>query len=420
MRWLMAFFALFGAAAPAMAEGKTPFEQRAVQLVDILKGTMPADRFFATSFLNEIPASQIAEIARQLEAQHGKLTGLAATRPEGPANGEVDINYQRAVVTMQLVVGQQVPSMVIGLLITNVAVRGDGWQVLEREFRALPGRSTLYVANIGEQIEPLIALNGSEQFAIGSTFKLWPLAEAARQVKSGKRRWSDVVPLGAPSFPSGISQDWPKAAPMTLHTLATLAISISDNTATDTLMDALGRPLVDQLVLNAGHSSPGTTLPLLKTVEAFWLKTSAAASDRSVWINGSLKDRRALINRMRASIDKIDRTTFGDKPAFINEVEWFASGEDIARLFAAIRATGSKEALEILAVTRPLAKATQDRFRYVGYKGGSEPGVMSMSYLLQRKDGSWLIVTGSWNNPEAAVNERQFEGLMQRAVDLVR
>ncbi len=420
MRWVIAILALFGASAPSMAQGKTPFEQRAVQLVDVLKGVIPADRFFATSFLNEIPASQIAEIARQLEEQHGKLNGLAATRPDGPANGEVDINYQRAVVTMQLVVGQQVPSMVIGLLVTKVAVRGDGWQVLEREFRSLPGQSTLYVANIGDQIDPLIALNGSEQFAIGSTFKLWLLAEAARQVKAGKRRWSDVIPLGAPSFPSGIAQDWPKAAPLTLHTLATLVISISDNTATDTLMDALGRSAIDQFVLDAGHASPGTTLPLLKTVEAFWLKTASAAAGRAIWINGTLKDRRALINGMNARIERIDRTTFGDKPAFIKEVEWFASGEDLARLFAAILATESEEAFDILAVTRPLPKATQDRFRYVGYKGGSEPGVMSMSFLLQRKDGSWLTVTGSWNNPNAAVNERQFEGLMQRAVDLVR
>jgi hypothetical protein len=420
MRWLMALLAVLGLSAPVSAQGNTPFERRAVQLVDVLKGTLPADRFFAVSFLNEIPASQIAEIARQLESQHGTLTGLAATRPEGPANGEVDLNYQRAVVTMQLVVGQQLPSMAIGLLVTKVSVRGDGWQLLERDYRALPGRSTLFVANINRQVEPLISLNGSEQFAIGSTFKLWPLAEAARQVQAGKRRWSDVVPLGAPSFPSGISQDWPKSAPMTLHTLATLAISISDNSATDSLMDALGRSAVDQQLVDAGHTSPGSTLPLLKTVEAFWLKTSAAASDRARWINGSLKDRRALINQMKASISRIDRTTFGDKPAFINDVEWFASGQDVARLFATIRATGSKEAMDILAINRPLPKATQDRFRYVGYKGGSEPGVMSMSFLLQRKDGSWLVVTGSWNNPVAAVNERLFEGLMQRAVDLVR
>ncbi len=416
----MAFLAALGLTAPASAQNKTPFEQRAGQLVDVLKGTLPADRFFAASFLNEIPASQIAEIARQLEAQHGRLAGVADIRPEGPANGEVDLKYQRAVVTMQLVVGQQLPSMAIGLLVTKVAVKGDGWQMLEREFRSLPGRSTLYVAEIGDRIEPLIALNASEQFAIGSTFKLWPLAEAARQVKAGKRRWTDVVPLGAPSFPSGITQDWPKGAPVTLHTLATLAISISDNSATDTLMDTLGRGNVDQLVIDSEHSAPEMTLPVLKTVEAFWLKTSAAAQDRGTWIAGSLKERRALINRMRVSINRIDRTTFGDKPAYINEVEWFASGEDLARLFSVILATNSKEPRDILAVVRPLPKATQDRFSYVGYKGGSEPGVMSMSFLLQTKDQQWIVVTGSWNNIAAALNERQFEGLMQRAVDLVR
>ena len=148
MRWLIAFFAMLGAAAPAMGASKTPFEQRSAQLVDVLKGKRPADQFFATSFLNEIPASQIAEIAKQLEAQNGKLSGVAAIRAEGPANGQIDLNYQRAVVTVQLAVGQQLPPMVIGLLVTRVAVRGDGWGALELEFRALPGRSTLLVTEI--------------------------------------------------------------------------------------------------------------------------------------------------------------------------------------------------------------------------------------------------------------------------------
>ena len=167
MRWLIAFFAMLGAAVPAVATSKTPFEQRSAQLVDVLKGKLPADQFFAASFLNEIPASQIAEIARQLEAQHGKLSGVAAIRAESSSSGEVDLNYQRAVVTVQLAVGQQIPSMVIGLLVTKVAVRGDGWGALEREFRALPGRSTLLVTELDPQVEPQFALNANEQFAIG-------------------------------------------------------------------------------------------------------------------------------------------------------------------------------------------------------------------------------------------------------------
>jgi hypothetical protein len=55
---------------------------------------------------------------------------------------------------------------------------------------------------------------------------------------------------------------------------------------------------------------------------------------------------------------------------------------------------------------------------YVGYKGGSEPGVISMSFLLQAKDGTWYALSASWNNSAAVVDESRFIALMSRAVDL--
>lgn len=50
--------------------------------------------------------------------------------------------------------------------------------------------------------------------------------------------------LGEKSLPGGILQNWPKGAPLTLHTLAGLMISQSDNTAADTLLEILGRDVV--------------------------------------------------------------------------------------------------------------------------------------------------------------------------------
>lgn len=52
---------------------------------------------------------------------------------------------------------------------------------------------------------------------------------------------------------------------------------------------------------------------------------------------------------------------------------------------------------------------------YVGYKGGSEPGVMTMAFLLREGD-AWYVVTGSWNHSDAAVDEARFAGLTERAV----
>ena len=54
----------------------------------------------------------------------------------------------------------------------------------------------------------------------------------------------------------------------------------------------------------------------------------------------------------------------------------------------------------------------------MGFKGGSEPGVINMTLLLEGKDDSWFVVTASWNDPQAAVNEVRFAGLMSKAAEL--
>ncbi len=57
---------------------------------------------------------------------------------------------------------------------------------------------------------------------------------------------------------------------------------------------------------------------------------------------------------------------------------------------------------------------------YVGYKGGSEPGVLNLTWLIRSRAGVWHVVTGSWNNPAAPIEDARFIALMARAVQLVR
>src|SRR5690606_39753601 len=50
-----------------------------------------------------------------------------------------------------------------------------------------------------------------------------------------------ILEAGDVSLPTGILQEWPVGTPMTIQSLATLMISISDNTATDVLLRVAGR-----------------------------------------------------------------------------------------------------------------------------------------------------------------------------------
>ena len=84
-----------------------------------------------------------------------------------------------------------------------------------------------------------------------------------------------------------------------------------------------------------------------------------------------------------------------------------------------LRREAGRDALDILAVNVPLPSGEKARFAYSGYKGGSETGVFSMTFLFQSRAGGWYAVAGSWNNIPEAVDDKRFEALVQRAVLLV-
>jgi beta-lactamase class A len=424
MRLLLRTIIIFALAhiADVTQAAAAPLDQRAAELAQILADKAAIAPFFAPSFLAEIPTTQIAAIGADLRRANGAVIGVERITADNPRSAVIEIGYERATVTFQLVLEDAAPFRTIGLLVVSSRTRGDTPERLAAEFAALPGEAALLVTRLDDRTTaPIIAHRVESQMAIGSVFKLWVLAEAARQVRSGEARWSDVTPRGPSSLPSGMIQDWPAAAPMTLHTLATLMISISDNSATDTLMNALGRAKVDAMVDRAGHSASAKTLPLLSTIEAFALKMTNNADLRKAWIGGTRDKRRAILNnqRNRLNLGAIDTRQFASGPLFIDTIEWFASAQDLARLLDWLRLNAGDDALAILKVAPGAARGDVDRFTYIGFKGGSEAGVIAAHYLIQTKSGRWYAVNGSWNNRAALVDEGKFANLMRRALALV-
>jgi beta-lactamase class A len=423
--WLVSFLLIFlGFVSAAQAQTEPPFTQRAHQIPAVLSGQTKATDVFTPAFLAAVPASQIEGIATQLAAQYGAVGKVEAITAASPTSGTIDIGYEKAVISMTMTLEDSPPHKIIGLQITGMKARGDSAAKLDVDFRALPGRSGILVRRLNDpnpRAPPLLSINAGERFAIGSAFKLWVLAEASRAIAAGERRWSDVVPLGPKSLPSGMTQNWPSGSLVTLQTLATLMISISDNTATDTLIRALGRPKVDAAVAMTGHSRPELTTPVLTTNEAFALKVDANADLRRAYVGGSLPARRTLLNanQRRLATDTLPLAKFAAAPLFIDQIEWFASPLDLSNTLDWFRRAAGPETRAILAVNAGIAPGDAARFGYVGYKGGSEVGVISMNLLIQTKAGVWYSVTASWNDTAAGVDELRFVSLVSRAVALI-
>lgn len=405
---------------PATAQTAPDYPARAAQLVERLRTPGGEEEFFSPVFLNAVPVAQWRALTESWRKDHGPPMALGAVTPDGPTSGSVEIRYARATLGFQLVLAPAAPHRVIGLRLTGVKQAGDTLAKVAADLAALPGNVAFAAARLGDGAPALILARDAERpMAVASSFKLYVLAELARATAAGERRWSDVAPLAHRSFSGRLSR-YPDNAPMTLHSLAAAMIAESDNGASDTLMLALGRGKVDAMLALTGHAAPERALPLLTTTEAFALKMPAHRDLRDRWTSADASQRAALMaeSTARLSASSIDVGQVAEKPIAIDSIEWFAAPLDMVRLLDWLRVNGG-DALPIMAINPAIGPADAARWAWLGYKGGSEPGVIAMNFLGQRRDGQWIALAASWNNPAALVDEAAFHALMARALTLL-
>ncbi len=402
------------------APASTPLDKRIQQLIPVLNDKAALADVFTPSFLAAIPPAQIKALANGFTAQYGPAQRIGTVMRNGPNNATVLVEYEKAVATVELTVEASPPHRIAGLLIKGFTAKNDDIDRIKADFAALPGSSGFVVQRLSDRGGTTISeVNGDRQFATGSTFKLYILAELAAQVTAGQRKWSDIVQLGVRNHSSVATQGWPLDTPVTLQTLATWMISVSDNAATDALMRELSRDAIEGKLASIGHSAPDRALPMLTTIEAFALKTNPLLRARFEKANEA--GQRDLLKRERAALTypAIDMSRLGSGPVAIDTVEWSASPADTARLLDNLRRVNDPIARRIMAVNSGIGPAAAAKWGYLGYKGGSEPGVISMSFLAQSKAGNWFAISGSWNDAAKEVDDTRFVQLMTRLVDSV-
>jgi beta-lactamase class A len=408
----------FLAGMPAQAQPAV-LKERAEALIAFWNAEAEAETIFSPRFLAAVPPTQIKAIAANVRAELGRARGVRQIVPDAAAAAAVTYAFERGELDVRLAVEPTSPHLVQGLLITASRRADDSFAALADEFRRLPGAASFAVARLGAATPALVAGSDPDRpLAVGSVFKLWLLAELSRQIGAGERRWADVAPLSHKSLPSGFLQDWPAGAPITLHSLAALAISQSDNSASDTLLHLLGRERVEAALPALGAADPRNR-PFLSTREAFALK----GGDRALagrWQAADATARRKLLGDLAAlPLAQIDIGRLQAGPNQIDTAEWFASPTQLVQTLDWLRRNGRPEALDILAINPGLGQAAARRFSYWGYKGGSEAGVVAMAFLIRRQSGAWYAVAGAWNDPEALVDESRFALLLGRAIALL-
>lgn len=328
--------------------------------------------WFGDAFLAQVPIEQIVRIIRSLEEQFG---ALVAVEGEG---GQLTTRLESATMPTQITLDSE--GRIVGLFFGAPVPLGDDVDPFVADIMALPGTISVLVLTDGEVVA---AHQPDLPLGVGSAFKLAVLAALIDDIESGVRAWSDVVTLDAAtrSLPSGILQTWPPGTPVTLATLANLMISLSDNTATDTLIAVLGRERIEMLTPR--------NAPFLTTGDLFRLKSDGGGGLTADWIAGDEAERRLLLEDIATGpLPAVDELL--TEP--ILEIEWFFTAHELCALLERV---GGNPAMSI----NPGVADPRD-WAHVAYKGGSEAGVLNFSTLVTADDGTTHCVVATWNNEE--------------------
>ena len=190
-------------AAPA---ADVSLRSRVNELIGVVAGTGDFDRYFAPSFHAALSKDKWDAVVASMTAQMGKPLAIDRLTAVTPFSANLRVRFERGVVNAQIAIDPAPPHQVVGLLFTGAEIAGDTLDKLAADIRALPGTTGLGVYALDKGAPRLVtAIAADKVLPLGSAFKLWVLGELAREVGAGERKWTDVVPVGPASLPSGIT-----------------------------------------------------------------------------------------------------------------------------------------------------------------------------------------------------------------------
>lgn len=427
-------------AAPALAQDtSSPIALRARELLPILNGGGRPAAAFSRTFLAEVPEAKLREVAAAVTAELGKATGIASIERLDAQRARLVVAYEKGTARALLVLAPGASGRITGFVIDGIETADiAALRTLDdvaAAFAALPGQAGLAIAaaslnDLGLDEPALddqarVAVAPDRPLAIASAHKLVILAELVRAIEAGERKWNDTVVLGGRELPAGRFSGSAPGTRVTLRELAEEMIRVSDNSATDVLLYALGRERIEAMQGSVGFRNPTANLPFLATMELFKLKGAQGGALGRRYLAADLAERRRLLANdvARESGSSVGALFADGRPVLIDRVEWFASPMDLVRAmgwFARHANTPpGAEALRILALNPGPAAAVRERFRYIGYKGGSEPGVLNMTVLVRGREGGWQVVAATWNDPGGGLEETRFQALVARALAIM-
>ena len=322
----------------------------------------------ASSFTEAVPIGQVESIIADLKSRCGEIQ----TVHRGTSSEQYDLRSDRCEVPARLY--RNAEGKVTGLWYGNAVRRNVTLADLLDEIKSFDGSVSYAIYQDGD----LIASHDIDHpIAVASAFKLVVLAALRDMIERGDAQWSDVVMLKSEhrSLPSGELQRMPVGSPLTLHTLAAKMIADSDNTATDVLIDFLGRGRLETL---------SGLKPFLTTKEMFLLKADLQLYKR--YAQASLDKRysmlESLAGRWRPRTEEVILP-------WREHAQWLMSTEALCSWIEKVAD------LELMQINPGVLD--QADWRNIAYKGGNDTGVLNFTTLVHDNRNRRFCVSMTWN-----------------------
>lgn len=382
------------------------------ELVSLPVSDEDAEEHFSAEFLDEV---SIEELNPQLEyITEVVVTGILEDAPEsllveGDVGGEginiaIEVDDDERIETLLFLPPEDhaLPS------------QPTDWEEVDARIDDVAPNGAFLAARIDDngECEPIHTNANSDPIAVGSVFKLFVLQAIAASVESGDIAWDDTVEITneMKSLPTGELQDRPEGDEVSVMEASQLMISVSDNTATDLLIDLVGRTAVEDQIATISENQD-LALPLMDTRTFFDLKLNNYPDELERYLALSESEKSTYLDDFAElgtpSDDDLEAWT--SQPRSIDDLEWFFSPDDICAVYAELDQWDDSEVEQAMSVHDGGLEIANEDWDNVWFKGGSEPGVYALSHLGKHVEGDRYVVAIMVNNPDEVFQETEVE-----------
>jgi len=332
-----------------------------------------------------------------------------------PANRCLAVTVSTAGGPRQLTLTVDAAGLISGLYLSLVIPPAPTtWQGVDAAIRSVAPDVHLLVAKVTNgSCQPVNSVGPGTAAPLAWASRLYVLDALAQAVASGKVSWNQLLTVTAQlkSPGSGDMQNAPDGIKASVQFTADQMISSDDNTAIDMLINLLGRPAVEAALSTAGMADPSRDMPFLTAREQIALSVDQWPALAQRYVAASPAGRQTLLTSVvdRAPVPSAAALAAWTTPRDINIFGHFASASDICRVYASLAGLARKPGLSPVASALEITDGglglDPAQWQTTWFSGGTQPGVLTYTYLATTNTGRSYVVAVLAENPSAPIDQ---------------